>query len=309
MNGQAAGREWTVSIAVPGSVIDNTQNAEFANFVAGQIARAAAIFNIDEVVVIDEEPTGDGTVSAGAAFLANILQYQETPQYLRKALVPFHRDLRLAGLLPPVDAPHHMRAMEWKPFREGVVTSSDATTGSLVDVGLYEMQAHVPQALRMGARVTLAMGDRPEPEAHPSGGEGEVLPARLVPPSEPRTAGGLYWGYTTRLASGLSEALTDSPFEGGYDLIVGTSERGSAAEAPQLALPPFKHALIAFGGPKGLEDCAAKDPSLKGRPTAGLFTTYVNTAPGQGSRTIRTEEAVLVSLGFMQSAIRAAARQ
>lgn len=44
-----AGRQWTVSIAVASSVIDNTQNTEFATYVAGQIARAAAIFNVDEV--------------------------------------------------------------------------------------------------------------------------------------------------------------------------------------------------------------------------------------------------------------------
>ena len=44
-----SGRAWTVSIAVPGSIIDNTQNLEFATFVAGQIARTAAIFNVDEV--------------------------------------------------------------------------------------------------------------------------------------------------------------------------------------------------------------------------------------------------------------------
>lgn len=43
------GRPWTVSIAVPGSIIDNTQNTEFATYVAGQLARTAAIFNIDEV--------------------------------------------------------------------------------------------------------------------------------------------------------------------------------------------------------------------------------------------------------------------
>lgn len=55
-----------------------------------------------------------------------------------RALVPFHKDLRLAGLLPPLDAPHHMRVIEWKPFREGVVLRSDVTTGSFIDVGLYE---------------------------------------------------------------------------------------------------------------------------------------------------------------------------
>lgn len=48
----AAGRNWTVSIAVTSSVIDNTQNTEFATYVAGQIARAAAIFNVDEVSLL-----------------------------------------------------------------------------------------------------------------------------------------------------------------------------------------------------------------------------------------------------------------
>ena len=52
--------------------------------------------------------------------------------------MPFHKDLRLAGLLPPVDAPHHMRVMEWKPYREGVVLRADPRTGSYVDVGLYD---------------------------------------------------------------------------------------------------------------------------------------------------------------------------
>jgi hypothetical protein len=54
----------------------------------------------------------------------------------RRALLPMHRDLRLAGQLPPLDAPHHMRAAEWRPFREGVVLRSAAGAGSVLDVGL-----------------------------------------------------------------------------------------------------------------------------------------------------------------------------
>ena len=57
---------------------------------------------------------------------------------LCRALVPFHKDLRLAGLLPPLDAPHHMRVMEWKQYREGVVLRSDPVAGSFIDIGLYE---------------------------------------------------------------------------------------------------------------------------------------------------------------------------
>jgi len=91
------GRRCTVSMAVPGSIIDNTQSFEMANFVAGQVARTAAVFNVDELIIIDDTPQRkDGTVGAGAAFLARVCQYLETPQYLRKALIPMHPDLRLA---------------------------------------------------------------------------------------------------------------------------------------------------------------------------------------------------------------------
>ena len=56
----------TLSIAVPGSVIDNCQTREQATAVAGLIARTAAIFNTDEVIVIDDSGARSGTVSMTA---------------------------------------------------------------------------------------------------------------------------------------------------------------------------------------------------------------------------------------------------
>ena len=169
------GRKWTVSMAVPGSMIENTQNLEFATFVAGQVARTAAIYNVDEVVVIDDTPQRkDGTVGSGAAFLARILQYLETPQYLRKSLIPMHPDLRLAGLLPPLDAPHHMRATEWKPYREGLVMQSRAGSGSYIDIGL-DRTAYVQQQLPQNQRVTLYVGDNPRVQFMQDFGESMIL--------------------------------------------------------------------------------------------------------------------------------------
>ena len=51
-----------------------------------------------------------------------------------------HKDLRLSGQLPPLDAPHHMRATEWGEFREGVVLTSEPEAGSLLDVGLDKVR-------------------------------------------------------------------------------------------------------------------------------------------------------------------------
>merc|ERR550519_1465570 len=114
------GRQYTVSIAVPGSVLDNAQTAELRTYLAGQVARAAAIYNVDEVVVFGDSK-GAAEHSRGMVQLARILQYLECPQYLRKHFFPIHEDLKYAGVLNPTDMPHHLRASEESIYREGVV--------------------------------------------------------------------------------------------------------------------------------------------------------------------------------------------
>ena len=94
-----------------------------------------------------------------------------------------------------------------------------------------------------------------------------------------------------------------SVMQGGYDLKIGTSERGEKQSAAQLKLPEHEHALIAFGGPLGLEDCYQKDSRREGGDVTGLFDMWVNTCPNQGSRTIRTEEAILISMAYLQPAL------
>lgn len=140
-----------------------------------QVARTAAIFNVDELIIIDDSPEArSGTVSAGAAFMARVAQYLETPQYLRKALIPMHPDLRLAGLLPPLDAPHHMRATEWKPYREGLVLKAQPGVGSYVDIGLDRM-AFVSQQVPVNTRVTLHVGDSPVVQFMQDFGENMIM--------------------------------------------------------------------------------------------------------------------------------------
>lgn len=143
--GTQTGRHCTVSIALPGSIIDNAQTHELKTYLAGQvkewyccddwafalveywhewlshllsnfslsqIARTAAVFCIDEIIVFDEQgyrssfhaqnymfflhvslhfvtfrkpsatATAQGQKSDPNIFLARLLQYQETPQYV-----------------------------------------------------------------------------------------------------------------------------------------------------------------------------------------------------------------------------------
>ena len=85
------GRDFTVSLALAGSILDNAQSAELRTYLAGQIARALAVFNIDEVIIFSDDKETE--FAQGNSQLVNILKYLECPQYLRKDLFPIHRYL------------------------------------------------------------------------------------------------------------------------------------------------------------------------------------------------------------------------
>lgn len=163
----------------------------------------------------------------GCLQLARVLQYLECPQYLRKHLFPIHRDLQFAGLLNPLDCPHHLRASEHCAYREGVVANLPVKdgSGSFVNCGL-EKEVKIDRHLQPGVRVTVKLAEKVP---------GKKLRGSAVSPSCPRTEGGLYWGYEVRLARSLGAVLAEAPYKGGYDLTLGTSERGEPVD--QLQLP------------------------------------------------------------------------
>lgn len=57
--------------------------------------------------------------------------------------------------------------------------------------------------------------------------EKKKLKGQVVSPATPQKEADLYWGYNVRLASSLGAVFTECPYKSGYDLTIGTSERGS----------------------------------------------------------------------------------
>jgi hypothetical protein len=116
-----------------------------------------------------------------------------------------------------------------------------------------------------------------------------------------------------RRASSLSAVFEECTYEGGYDITIGTSERGTPLESLYSASDEeqddkdgqgplagnFKHLLIVFGGVSGLEVAVKNDTELQKlgvKEAKDVFDRWVNVCPGQGSRTIRTEEAIWIGL-------------
>lgn len=305
-NTETIKRDFTVSIAVPGNILDNAQSPELKTYLAGQIARAAAVFNVNEIVVFseigipsvveDDESLKLHKKNHGCIQLVRILQYLECPQYLRKYYFPIHKDLEYAGLLNPLDLPHHLRVNDESEFREGFVLNKPVkpgiNCGSFVYIGLQKTSV-IDKVLEPNLRVTVKLDKEQTSKKHYKG--------KAVSPSYPYKYRGIYWGYNVRLANNLSAIFSESPFKGGYDVTIGTSDKGMSVDSFQM--PSFKHLLIVFGGLKGLESCIDNDETLEAKDPKDLFQHYLNTCPHQGSRTIRTEEAILITLSALRPAI------
>jgi predicted SPOUT superfamily RNA methylase MTH1 len=284
---------------------------------AGHIARALSVFCVDEVVVFSDgnaQPpkqqyqqsysSGPGDGYTGTSdpdhFLVHLLSYLETPPHLRVALFPLHENLRTAGKLPSLDLPHHLRPDEWCPYREGVTLPGANEEGTFVEAGL-RIPVTVEEQIPEKSRVTLKFLPGAEKAAWDR--KEKVIMAEAVAPNEPREEGGYYWGYNVRKAGSLSEVFTECGFDGGYDLSIGTSERGSNVESlyedGEQKVGKFKHLLIVFGGVAGLEVAVKNDAELQKLGVVeakDVFDRWINVCPGQGSRTIRTEEAVWIGL-------------
>ena len=194
-----------------------------------------------------------------------------------------------------MDLTHHLSATDQLPYREGVTLPPKRDgQGTLIDIGIGTVLLP-DQSLSPHTRVTLDVSSLKTTTPFLSG-------AKLAEPTDPTHKLGYHWGYTTRLASSLSSVITESPYVHGYDFVIGTSERGEELTSEKRAsLPPFRHLLVVLGGQAGLEAAAENDAELKlGAGDIGeLFDWWVNCVVGQGSRTIRTEEAIWIVLGQM----------
>lgn len=213
--------------------------------------------------------------------MARILEYLECPQYLRRFLFPIQKHLQYAGLLNPLESTHHLKQHDESLYREGVVLNKTFKNGSFVNIGLRN-DALVDRNLQPNVRVTVKLTKTDNPKR---------IQGVVVSPSEPREKMGLYWGYSIRMANSLSEVLNSCPFEGGYDLKIGTSDKGDIVDKVVKSMPRnYSHLLVVFGGLRGIEAAHESDESLSfTEDTKDLFDFYINVCPNQGSDTIRTE--------------------
>ncbi len=272
-------RSRRLSIAIPSSLISEVPHLREKTGVIGQVARAAAIYRVDDIYIYRDDPDE-------SRLIRTLLSYAETPQYLKKRLFKKVEELKYAGILPPLRTPHH--ALEGRAdrlrvgeFREGVVLSEEGG-GFLVDIGVKKRLRAIGRAPSPGSRATVRVT-----EVSP------ILRGVFVGKKDVE----LYWGYGVHLVRGGLDKLATV---GDFDLKVATSRHAQTITQyePEISLKfaEASNVLVAFGSPrKGLLDMASE----RNLELDKIFDYTVNTIPDQGTETVRTEEAISATLALI----------
>lgn len=269
-----------IAIAFPTSILDDAPDLRSKTLKLGQIARACAIFQVETIFLIEDENVRD------IPLIKTILEYVECPQYLRKLLFPISESLKYVGLLSPLATPHHQLKrsgdqLHRGDIREGAVLSSNDQE-SVIEVGIERpIKVNQPN-LRRGSRVSVEIIEI-----------GKQLEAKIIS----RQSISSYWGYHIKhyTLKDLLETQKDS-------LIIGTSRKGESFAKEKdaiLAKLDLKiSVLLLFGSIKNDIQSLFTREGISRKETTDFM---INLVRKQGTRTIRTEEAILFGLFFVHS--------
>ncbi|MGQ9759064.1 MAG: putative RNA uridine N3 methyltransferase [Candidatus Methanomethylicaceae archaeon] len=262
-------RKYLLTICLPSSILSIAHTLMEKTIIVGQIARTASIYRVDNVVIYMDSSSGKDD----AILMRDLLAYAETPQYIRRYIFPLSENLKYAGMIPPLRTPHHPLSGSDSKYREGFVLKS-GSKGSLVDLGLGA-PVKCPQSLPQNRRVSMKNED------------GVWLPVQRedIP---------YYWGFQTLIdLKGLGHHLREST----YDCVIATSRLGIPIQLAAKDLTQFfkerRNIAVLFGSPDaGLHEILRRSSIDINKVT----DIVVNTVPDQGTETVRTEEALLISL-------------
>ena len=274
-----------LAIAIPASLISDTPHLREKTSKIGLIGRAAAVFRVDEIVVYSNN-AGKGKKKKDGDLIALLLSYLEMPQYLRKRFFKLDQRLQYAGILPPLRTPHHplnrkARKLKMGEYREGV-TAGKTRDGVLVDIGVEHLALMRENQWSLGKRLTVQVVEANERV------EVQAVSRDEVP---------VYWGYRVKRENRGFGRLVE---EGNFDLVVATSKIGvKFVDVESKIREQWRNShytLVAFGAPtRGLHEIVEDE----GLDLDDLGDFVVNMVPEQGTKTVRTEEALFASLAVL----------
>ena len=271
-------RNVELDIAVPAGVLSVEPSLQLKTVKVGLIGRAAAVYRVSRIMLYVDRAEAWRELDT----FKRLLEYLVTPPYLRRRVYPPSLpELRYAGILPPLQIPTHgVGGPKEGEVREAYVLRRRGGV-AVVDAGLgREVEVELPRGARVarGQRIYVRISS--------------LEPLKLEYVEEPD----VYTRYSVETFDSFSEVIRTARGA----LIIATSRRGRDVREVLSDIEGKARergrVVVLFGSPtEGLYEIAERE----GIKLEDNVDYIVNTVPGQGTLTVRTEEAIWSTLAIL----------
>jgi len=335
-----------LNVAIPSSSLMDEETLRDKTIKISRFARAFSIFGVKKIFIYNDNKLRQYSVNKfkknkhkndinairdESKILKLILEYLDTPQYLRKSLYPICNELKFAGLLDPIKSPHHKKKIPLDQIKEG-----DLRIGFLVnkadrkDFSKLRDRKMDNNSFNKRIRTDLSFPDdfrrvkfwhnknNNQTDMYvdigldyliPFYGNNDLVGRRVdikiigkypdikAVQAFKKDLENIYWGYKVSIVPSLDHIFR---LEDKNTFIILTSRKGGRFKDNEARFKEFithyDNLLIVFGSPtKGLDEIYPNIEQLATRK----YCFYSNLFPNQHTETIRLEEAVLGSLSIL----------
>jgi predicted SPOUT superfamily RNA methylase MTH1 len=291
-----------ICVAIPDSSLSDEKGLREKTLKIGKFARAFSIFGVEKIIIY-KDPT-EKRKNADMFLIRLILEFLNTPPYLRKSLYPMNADLSYTGLLPPIKAPHHKNKVKLKDvkmgeIRIGVLQDRNSIIQQIERKTYTNDQKLIINFKKESYKLYVDVGLDCLIPFLGEGSHGEKVVVKFVNTypnlkvirASTKDLENLYFGYSILRVASLEEffkSLDQKTF------VIFTSKKGrifkNAESDFKESITNFENLLIVFGSPsKGIKEIYPNYHNTKN-------SMYLNMFPYQKTQTIRLEEAILGTL-------------
>ncbi len=295
-------RKIRIFVALPDSSLSDEKNLREKTIKIGRFARAFSIFGVKKIIIF-KDPTIKN-INSDKLLMKLILDFLNTPQYLRKLIYPLNHELSYIGLLPPIKAPQHKKKIKLSELKKGelrigVIYHRNSVINKIFSNKVTNNKKFLINLRKKNYEYYIDVGlDFPIPFLG-KGIDGQKIIVKFIdsyPNIKAIKATEMdidkeYFGYDIVSINSIDEFLRKLDPN---TFVVFTSKKGiffkNIESQFKDIIKKFETLLIVFGSPsKGISDIYPNFKKINN-------SMYLNIFPNQKTDTIRLEEALLGTL-------------
>jgi predicted SPOUT superfamily RNA methylase MTH1 len=274
-------------VVIPDSFLYGTSSEIDKTAKVFQLARALSIFRVEKLFIFHDKIINPD--KREREFITTLLQYLDTPQYLRRKIFPRIDFLKYVGKLHPLRTPHHKDKVSLKDIKNGdirVGVTEIINHTLFVNVGLDSLIKYVGNEKVSNKRINVKIVKNKKGDLSAMDINSKDIPE-------------IYWGYNIYYHNDLLDII--KKYE--RDQVILTSRLSRQFKINSEHSNIFKsnvlqnkRILIAFGSPKfGLNIIFQKE-----KIDIDDFYSF-NFFPYQGTQTVRLEESIFGVLAILNN--------